>query len=138
MKRLLVKILLIMFSLNKMRRKGKDLEDTVDVQSVMKSIQDINGAEHATPLISETTLTNGRQAIKRLIILFKILKFMHGKIIWYWNGIRGKLFPRLKKLEKVVMQPFFVLKPKLEASLNGITKGNNGVVMELLMMKILH
>src|SRR2546423_14828904 len=96
------------------------------------------GAEHATPVISETTLINGRQAINRLIIFFKILKFMHGIISWYWNGIRGQPFQILKKLEKVVMQPFFVLKPKLEASLNGITKGNNGVVMELLMMKILH
>src|SRR5947209_1259478 len=47
----------------------------------MKSIQKNIGAEHATPAISETTLTNGHQAIQRLIILFKILKFMHGKMI---------------------------------------------------------
>ena len=44
--------------------------------SVMKSIHILIGASHATPDISETTLTNGHQAIKRLIILFKILKFM--------------------------------------------------------------
>ena len=63
----------------------------------MKSIQMIIGAEHATPVISETTLINGRQAIQKLIILFKILKFMHGKISWYWNGIRGQPFQKLKK-----------------------------------------
>ena len=55
------------------------------------------GAEHATPVISETTLKNGRQAIQRLIILFKTLKFMHGVISWYWNGIRGQPFQKLKK-----------------------------------------
>jgi len=61
-----------------MRRKNKDFKTTVYVKSAMKSIQMMIGAEHATPVISETTLINGRQAIKRLIILFKILKFMHG------------------------------------------------------------
>jgi len=60
----------------------------------MKSIQIIIGAKHATLVISAKTLTNGRQAIKRLIILFKILKFMHGEMNWYWNGIRGKPFQK--------------------------------------------
>ena len=79
------------------RQKGKDLDITVDVKSVIKSIQEMIGAEHATPVISETTLTNGHQAIKKLIILSKILKFMHGFICWYWNGIRGQPFQKLKK-----------------------------------------
>src|SRR6266516_911311 len=96
----------------------------------MKSIHYINGAEHATPVISETTLINGHQAIKKLIILFKILKFMHGVITWYWNGIRGQHFQKLKKSEKVVMEPFFVLKRKLEESKNGIIKAISGVVMK--------
>src|SRR2546429_5346075 len=99
----------------------------------MKSIHLIDGAEDATPDISETTLINGRQAIKRLIILFKILKFMHGIISWYWNGIRGQPFQKLKKLEKVVMEPFFALKPKLEESINGIMKSISGVVIQLMM-----
>src|SRR6266516_5896910 len=99
------------------------------MKSILISYLRAHGAENAMPDISETTLTNGRQAIKRLIILFKILKFMHGYIDWYWNGIRGKLFPRLKKLEKVVMGPFFVLKPKLEESQNGIMKRISGVVL---------
>ena len=60
----------------------------------MKSIHGIIGASHATLVISETTLTNGRQAIKKLIILFKILKFMHEEIDWYWNGIRGQSFQK--------------------------------------------
>ena len=97
MKRPLVKISLIMFSLIQKRRKKNDLKITVDVKSVMKSMHSIIGAKHATPVISETTLTNGHQAIKRLIILFKILKFMHGIIDWYWNGIRGQPFQILKK-----------------------------------------
>ena len=63
----------------------------------MKSTLTKDGAEHATQVISETTLINGRQATKRLIILFKILKFMHGVISWYWNGIRGQHFQKLKK-----------------------------------------
>ena len=63
----------------------------------MKSKQITIGAEHATPVISETTLTNGHQEIKRLIILLKILKFMHGVITWHWNGIRGKHFQILWK-----------------------------------------
>ena len=63
----------------------------------MKSIHIMIGAEDATPIISAETLTNGRQAIKKLIILFKILKFMHGIISWYWNGVRGQHFQRLKK-----------------------------------------
>src|SRR5947209_12783458 len=96
-KRLPVKISLIMFLLTQKRRKKTDSNTMIDVKSVMKSIQDINGASHATRLISEKTLTNGRQAIKRLIILFKILKFMHGVMNWYWNGIRGKTFQILKK-----------------------------------------
>ena len=78
----------------------------------MKSIQMIIGASHATPVISETTVINGRQAIKKLIILFKIVKFMHGNRVWYWNGIRGQPFQKLKKSEKVVMEPFFVIKEK--------------------------
>src|SRR6266487_1949467 len=92
-----IKISLKMFSLRKKRRKNKDLNDTIDVKSVMKSIQILFGASNATRLISEKTLTNGHQAIKRLIILFKILKFMHGIMIWHWNGIRGKTFQKLKK-----------------------------------------
>ena len=91
-----LKISLIMFSLTQKRRKNKE-NGTVDVNSVMKSIHITIAAEHATPVISETTLTNGHQAIKKLIILFKILKFMHGKVIWYWNGIRGQPFQKLKK-----------------------------------------
>ena len=118
MKRPPIKISLIMYSLNKKGRKRKDFDITVDVKCVMKSIhiwmmlKMEHGATHATRLISEKTLTNERQAIKRLIILFKILKFMHGKMILHWNGIRGKTFQRLKKSEKVVMEPFFALKPK--------------------------
>ena len=79
-----LKISLIMFSLKTNGRKSLDLNNTVvDVKSVMKSIQAfIIGAEHATPLVSETTLTNGHQAIQKLIILFKIVKFMHGVIGW--------------------------------------------------------
>ena len=69
-----------------------------DVKSVIKSILisylRAHGAEHATPVISKKTLTNGRQAIKRLIILFKILKFMHFIFHWYWNGIRGQPFQK--------------------------------------------
>src|SRR6185369_7801081 len=90
-----INITLIMFSLIQKRRKKKDLINTVDVKSVMKSIQDLNGAEHATPLVSEKTLINGHQAIRRLTILFKILKFMHGILTWYWNGIRGQHFQKL-------------------------------------------
>ena len=86
-----------MSSLTQKRRKRKDLNNTIDVKSVMKSIQKLIGVEHATPVISETTLINGRQATKRLIILFKILKLMHGGIDWYWNGIRGQPFQKLKK-----------------------------------------
>ena len=87
-----------MFSLIQQGRKRKDLDITVDVESVMKSIQDIQiGASHATPVIFETTLINGRQAINRLIILFKTIKFMHGVVSWYWNGIRGQHFRKLKK-----------------------------------------
>ncbi len=108
MKRRLVKISSIMFLLTMIRQS----EDTFDVKSVMESTQIIIGASHATRLISETTLINGHQAIPRLIILFKILKFMHGIIDWYWNGIRGQTFQRLKKLEKVDMEPFFVLNTK--------------------------
>ena len=52
----------------------------------------VHGASHATRLVSKTTLTNGHQAIKKLIILLKILKFMHGIKSLYWNGIRGKTF----------------------------------------------
>ena len=63
----------------------------------MKSIHMNIGVNHATPDSSEKTLTNGHQTKKRLIILFKILKFMPGKIIWYWNGIRGQPFQKLKK-----------------------------------------
>jgi len=63
----------------------------------MELIQNVSGAEHTTPVISAKTLTNGRQAIKRLIILFKILKSMHGHGNWYWNGIRGKPFEKLKR-----------------------------------------
>ena len=55
------------------------------------------GVEDAIQLVSEKTLINGHQAIKKLIILFKILKFMHGVIDWYWNGIRGQHFQKLKK-----------------------------------------
>ena len=80
MKRPLIKISLIMFSLTQKRRKSIDLKYTVDVNIVTKSIHITNGASHATPLVSETTLKNGRQEIKRLIILFKIIKFMHGII----------------------------------------------------------
>ena len=65
-----IKISLIMFSLIQKRRKMIDFFYTVDVKSVMKSIHFVIGASHATPVISETTLTNGRQAIKKLIILF--------------------------------------------------------------------
>src|SRR5947209_6425019 len=93
-----------------------------------------HGVSHATRVISETTLTNGRQEIKRLIILFKILKFMHGDGDWYWNGIRGKTFPSLKKLEKVVMEPFFVLNQKYKESKNGIMKTISGVVMKNISM----
>src|SRR6185295_12399704 len=107
MKRLPVEISMKMFSLTQQRRKINDLKNTVDVKSVMKSIQIKIGAEHATLLISENILTNGRRAIKRLIILFKILKFMRGIITWSWNGIRGKYSQILKKEEKVVMEPFF-------------------------------
>ena len=96
MTRRLVKISLIMFLLTQKRRKRKD-NITVDAKNVMKSIHLLIGASHATRLISEKTLINGRQGIKKLIILFKILKFMHGVIIWYWNGIRGKTFQILKK-----------------------------------------
>src|SRR6185369_9693573 len=96
-----IKISLIMSSLTQKRRKRKDLVGTVDVKSVMRSIHSTIGVNHAIPLASDKTLINGHQAIKKLIILFKILKFMHGIISWYWNGIRGQPFQRLKKLEKV-------------------------------------
>ena len=95
MKRL--KISSKMFSLTQISRKRLDLKNTVDVKSVMKSIHILIGAEHAMPDISETTLVNGPQEIKKLIILFKILKFIHGVISWYWNGIRGQHFQKLKK-----------------------------------------
>ena len=82
MKRL--KISLIMFSLTQKRRKSIDSENTVDVKSVMKlihiDITTIHGAFHATLVISAETLTSGHRGIKKLIILFKILKHMHGMI----------------------------------------------------------
>lgn len=82
----------------------------VYVKSVINQIQMIIGVNHATPLDSETPFQHGRQKIKKLITLFKTLRFVHGIIIWYWNGIRGKYFQRLKKSEKVAMEPFFALK----------------------------
>src|SRR5947209_12271472 len=110
----------------------------VDVKGVMKSILVVVGAEHAARLISETTLTNGRPTIPRLIILFKILKFMHGVMSLYWNGIHGQHFQRLKKLEKVVMEPFFELNQKYQESLLGIMKKISGVVMKVIMRNTLH
>src|SRR6185295_1493578 len=56
MKRPPIKISLIMFSLKQKRRKSIDLKNTVNVKSVMKSIQLMIGAEHATPVISAKTL----------------------------------------------------------------------------------
>ncbi len=81
MKRLLVKISLIMFSLKQFGRKRKEFIITVNVKNVVNQIHIIIGAEHATLFVSEKVLTNRRQAIKRLMILFKILKFMHGNRI---------------------------------------------------------
>ena len=67
-----------MFLLTQTRRKG-----TVDVNIVMNQIQDITGANPATPLVSEKSLINGHQATQKLIILFKTLKHMRGHVGWY-------------------------------------------------------
>ena len=53
MKRLLVKILLIMFPLTQKSRKILDSDSTVDVKSVMKSIQALISAKHANAEIQE-------------------------------------------------------------------------------------
>src|SRR5205823_3017778 len=92
-----VKISLIRFLLKQHVRKSKGLKNTVHVKGVINHIHTMIGASLATPVIFEKTLKNGLQAIKKLITLSKISKFMHGIIIWYWNGIRGQPFQRLKK-----------------------------------------
>lgn len=61
------KISLIMFSFKHNQQKNKDLNNMVNVPSVMKLIPDIIGAEHATPPISERILPNGRLAIDNFI-----------------------------------------------------------------------
>ena|SRR5438128_249010 len=97
--RTLFKISLIMFSL---KRKG--LETKIYVKSVINQIPKIIGAEHAMPVISERTLANVHQMIKRLTTLFKILKFIYFIRNWYRNGIRGKKFSEVEEMAQENIQ----------------------------------
>ena len=79
------------------QKNNQELLNTVYVKSVGNQKQVIIGVNHATQLVFEKTLENGRQTIKRLTTLFKILKSMHGLIYCYWNGIHGQPFQSLRK-----------------------------------------
>src|SRR2546423_15226470 len=91
------------------RKKNNVLKvlNILNVQNAKNQMLPSVGAGIITSRISETTLANG---IKTLIISFKMHKFMQLPLMWHWNGILGQIFQKLKKLENVVMEPFFVLK----------------------------
>ena len=108
-----------------------EISTTVYVKSIRIRTGVKHDAEHAMRVISEKTLTNRHQAIKRLIISFKIRKLMHGIFNWLWNGIHGKPFQKLKKYERVVMEPFFALKAKYKKkSFIGIIKTMGDIVFK--------
>src|SRR5438046_2229858 len=98
MKRLLVEISLIMFSLKQKRRKKKRLEYYGRCEKCNEiNTGYLNWCRTCTASHFQKDFSNGHQAITRLLILFKILKSMRGIVDWYWNGIFSQPFQRLKK-----------------------------------------
>src|SRR6266487_3879920 len=73
--------------------KGNEVKITLVLFSSLCTL-----STHLLSLIKHSPITSSMNRVKiSLIIFFKILKFMHGHIICYWNGIRGKNFQILKK-----------------------------------------